>query len=160
MLINYYEVPKEGKIWVYQANRQLTENEVLRLENELSKFISTWESHGVALKAAYQILYKRFVVLALDQNHHAASGCSIDKSVHFFQELGKNFGIDFFDRTQVFFLEKEALKNISIKDLRNTIKEGNMKAESLVFDTTVQHKGDLENWLKPAKETWLAKYWN
>lgn len=158
--MNYYEIPKEGKVWVYQTDRQITENEVFSLENELKKFISTWEAHGVGLKAAYQILHKRFVILALDQNHHAASGCSIDTSVHFFQELGKNLKVDFFDRTQIFFLEKEELKNISIKDLRNAIKEGKIQNNTLVFDTTVQQKGDLENWLKPAKETWLSKYWN
>ncbi len=147
MLINYYEIPKEGKVWLYHANRQLTENEIFSLENELNKFISTWEAHGVGLKAAYQILHKRFVILALDQNHHAASGCSIDTSVHFFQELGKNLKVDFFDRTQIFFWEKEALTNISIKDLRNAIKEGKIQDDTLVFDTTVQQKGDLENWL-------------
>ncbi len=160
MLINYYEISQEGKVWVYQANRQIGENEILRLENELQKFLNTWEAHGVALKASYQIIHRQFIVIALDQNHYAPSGCSIDKSVHFFQELGRNLNLDFFDRSQIFFLEKEELKKISIKDLRSAIKEGKIQNDTLVFDTSVQQKADLENWLKPAKQTWLARYWN
>jgi hypothetical protein len=35
------------------------------------------------------------VVLSVDENVASATGCSIDKSVHFFQQLGTELNIDY-----------------------------------------------------------------
>ena len=52
-------------------------------------FIEAWTAHGKDLQAGYKIVYKRFIVIALNQNLNNATGCSIDASVHFIQAIRK-----------------------------------------------------------------------
>ena len=78
------------RIWIYQSNQKFFARRI-RSDTSRSRigFIEEWTAHGSDLKAGYEIRYKRFIVLALDQTQTSASGCSIDASVHFIQQIGK-----------------------------------------------------------------------
>ena len=91
MLVPFESLPDEARIWIYQANRTFTDEEVTRLKSQLDEFLTQWTVHGSNLKAGYEIRYKRFLVIGLDQSLNAASGCSIDASVHFIQTLEKEY---------------------------------------------------------------------
>ena len=80
---------EHSRVWVYQANRFLSDQEIVAISNALSQFIESWNAHGASLYAGFEIISSRFVVLAVDEEKALASGCSIDKSVHFFQKIGK-----------------------------------------------------------------------
>ncbi|MCP4975889.1 MAG: ABC transporter ATPase, partial [Maribacter sp.] len=81
MLVDFNVLPESSRVWIYQANRSFTSLELEELGGELDAFIQDWTAHGSDLKAGYEIRYKRFIILALDQTDTAASGCSIDASV-------------------------------------------------------------------------------
>jgi hypothetical protein len=46
--------------------------------------------HGTSLESSYQLKYNRFIILAVNQDVQAATGCSIDSSVEFIQSLEQN----------------------------------------------------------------------
>ena len=57
--------------------KQITESDILA---KFKKGIIRIEELG------FKVVYKRFIVIALNQNLNAATGCSIDASVHFIQQ--------------------------------------------------------------------------
>ena len=73
----------------------------------MKEFITQWTVHGKSLAAGYEIPYRRFIILGLDQSQAAASGCSIDASVHFIQGLEKKYGVDLLDKMNVTFKQGE-----------------------------------------------------
>ena len=94
MLVDFKELPDHSRIWIYQANRSFTDAELEEISADLSLFLQQWTAHGSQLKAGFEIRYKRFLVIGLDQSAASASGCSIDASVHFIQQLEKKYGVD------------------------------------------------------------------
>lgn len=87
----------EARIWIYQANRALTENEQAYLAKQLSIFVDQWAAHGAKLTASSAVLDEYRVAIAAEGNVEA-SGCSIDSSVRFMKEMGAELGVDFFNR--------------------------------------------------------------
>ena len=53
MLVDFNTLPDDSRIWIYQANRTLTEDEVSEIETKLSKFIQEWTAHGANLNAGF-----------------------------------------------------------------------------------------------------------
>ncbi len=78
MLVDFKSLPESSRVWIYQANRSFTDDELDQIRKEINVFIADWTAHGADLKASYEIRYKRFLILALDQSLNSASGCSID----------------------------------------------------------------------------------
>jgi hypothetical protein len=78
--------------------------------------------------------------------------------VAFVRELCSYFKVDFFDRTQVALWVDEKVIMVPIAKLKRDIKEGSINEETLLFDTLVQKKSGLLNWLVPLRNSWLARY--
>jgi len=148
-----------ARLWVYQSNRELTSDEIAVIKNKGDNFINGWSAHGAALKASFDILYNRFIIIAVDENQANASGCSIDKSVNFMKELEKIFGITLFDRLQVAY--KNSNNNIaacSYSEFEKMAKEDLIKPETIVFNNMVTTKLAFEKeWETPAKNSWLSR---
>src|SRR6187401_1503982 len=98
MYIAANKLPMDSRIWIYQANRELTEGEINQVNETTCEFVESWTAHDKDLMASFEIRYNRFLILMVDEKSAGASGCSIDKSVHFVKSLEKKFNIDFFDR--------------------------------------------------------------
>ncbi|MCU0326523.1 MAG: hypothetical protein MUF45_14925 [Spirosomaceae bacterium] len=110
MYIDFEKMPQDARLWVYQANRDLTGGEVDVVQANLQNATQQWAAHGVPLLASFKILYNRFVIVAVDEGQNAASGCSIDASTRWLKELGNHLNIDFFDRSQAFFRQSNRLR--------------------------------------------------
>src|SRR5579871_543319 len=90
----FIDMPLNSKIWIYQADRFMTEEETAFIENILKEFTHSWESHGQPLKAEFNICHRLFILLAVDEEIKDASGCSVDKSVHIIKMIGQKLNID------------------------------------------------------------------
>ena len=102
----FQELPKDARLWVYQANRVIAADEKAEISSILNQFISSWAAHGVPLKAETLLLKDHFIIFGVDEKQEA-SGCSIDRSVKLMKEIGKKFNIDFFNRLSL-IIEKDA----------------------------------------------------
>lgn len=148
----------DSKVWIYQASRPFTAEEHTLLKEELIGFCKEWTAHNKQLTADFDIVYDRFVVLVVDETGHSASGCSIDKSVHFLKDMGERFGIDFFDKLQIPYLHFGQVQTLPYAGLKHVFKAGEIDEDTRFFDTSIVRLEDYnKGFLKPLKEHWLNK---
>ncbi|MFN3848389.1 MAG: hypothetical protein ACK4NY_03120 [Spirosomataceae bacterium] len=160
MYIDFEKMPQDARLWVYQANRDLTEAEVDVVQANLQNTTQQWAAHGVPLLASFKILYNRFVVVAVDEGQNAASGCSIDASTRWLKELGNHLNIDFFDRSQA-YLDGENIKTFSIFQAKQQVSNGIISPDAVVFVNDIKTIGDLfTRWKSKAVNTYLRKYFS
>ncbi|MBR9854806.1 MAG: ABC transporter ATPase [Algicola sp.] len=159
MLVDFNELPDHSRIWIYQANRSFTDAELTELENSVVDFLKEWTAHGSHLHAGFEIKYKRFLVIGLDQTNASASGCSIDASVHFIQSLEKKYNVELLDRMNVSFKQGEYIAYKPLKDFKKLAKAKSVSANTIVFNNLVATKQEyLENWEVPASESWHSRF--
>ncbi|MGY5847284.1 ABC transporter ATPase [Salegentibacter sp. HM20] len=159
MLVPFQELPEESRVWIYQSNRSFTEDELQEINSYLNEFLTQWTAHGASLKAGFEIRYKRFIVIGLDQEVNAASGCSIDASVHFIQQLEKKYNVDLLDRMNVSFKQGEFVAYKPLTDFRKMAKNKSVSPNTIVFNNLVNNKAEyLSDWEVPASESWHNRF--
>lgn len=159
MYIPFDQLPPHARLWIYQASRSFTEAEQTEIKPLLERFATEWSSHGKGLQASAELLYDRFLVLANNESETAASGCSIDASVKFVRELEQHYQMSFFDRTKLAFLKEGKLQLVNMSEVKGKVTAGDIKKDSLYFDTLVNNYQDLASaWPRPAGDSWLARY--
>lgn len=159
MLVDFNTLPDESRVWIYQANRTFTDAEILEIEFKLKIFIENWTAHGSDLLAGYNIVYKRFIVIALNQNLNRASGCSIDASVNFIQQLEKDYHVDLLDKMNVSYKQGDFIAYKSLLDFKKMAKDKAVSKQTIVFNNLVNNIAEFkENWEVPASESWHARF--
>ena len=161
MLVDFNTLPETARVWIYQANRSFTEQEIEDISSKLDVFIENWTAHGGDLHSGYEIKYKRFIVIGLNQNLNSATGCSIDASVHFIQQLEKEYNVDLMDKMNVSYKQGEFIAYKPLTDFRKMAKDKAVSKNTIVFNNLVANKAEyLENWEVPASESWHNRFLN
>jgi hypothetical protein len=159
MLVDFTVLPEESRVWIYQANRSFTEHEIEEISNKLNVFIENWTAHGSDLQAGYKIVYKRFIVIALNQDLNHATGCSIDASVHFIQQLEQEYKVDLMDKMNVSYKQGEFIAYKTLSDFRKMAKDKAVSKNTIVFNNLVNTVAEFkENWEVPASESWHSRF--
>tara|TARA_R110000850_G_scaffold4043_4_gene19081 strand:- start:567 stop:1052 length:486 start_codon:yes stop_codon:yes gene_type:complete len=159
MLVDFNTLPKDSRVWIYQANRTFTDIELQEIQSKLNTFIENWTAHGSDLQAGYTIKYKRFIILALNQNMNKATGCSIDASVHFIQELEKEYDVDLMDKMNVSYKQGDFIAYKTLTDFRQMAKDRAVSKNTIVFNNLVNNIAEFnEHWEVPASESWHARF--
>ena len=150
----------ESRLWIYVAERPLTDMECAVAESALQNFTESWTAHQQALKAGAEIWNRQFIFLVVDESQAGASGCSIDKSVHFLEQLSSQLQIDFFDRMRFAWIEADGGVNIhQLNMLPSLVQSGAIQPSTLMVNTLVKTLGELEqNWLVPFNESWQVRF--
>ena len=147
-----------SRVWVYQSSRLFTISEALQIEEMIDQFSHNWHSHGVPVKAAAHLFFGQFIVLMADETATGVSGCSTDSSVRLIKEIEKVFGVNMFDRMALAFIVKDKIQILPMPQLKYSVEQGFITADTLFFNNVVLTKEELENsWITPAKDSWLAK---
>lgn len=156
------KMPATARVWVYQTNRELSNADRKGIQEKGEQFISGWTAHGAGLKASFDIFYNRFIVIAVDEQQALASGCSIDKSVHFIQQIEQEYALNLFDRLQVAYRSGEEIKTCTINNLREQLlTDENTTAieQVIVFNNMVASKAEFDTqWQLPVKASWHNRY--
>ena len=159
MTVEFSSLPQTARIWIYQCNRSFTLDEIQEISYKLQTFLEGWTAHGADLKAAFEIRYKRFVVIGLDQNQQLASGCSIDASVNFIQQLETAFKVDLLDKLNVSYKQGDYIAYKPLKEFKKMVKDKAVSKNTIVFNHLVQTKAEyLDFWEVPAAESWHARF--
>lgn len=148
--------PAASKVWTYVAARPLTPAEQVSAQAALTEFTRSWTAHNQALRANAEIIAGQIIILVVDENHAGASGCSIDKSVHFMEDLGVRLGVDFFDRMQFGWLDNEGQIRVDSRDRLTKMKEsGEISEMTPMINTLAATIADLrDHWTKPLHASW------
>jgi len=154
-MTNYDSLPDTSRVWIYQANQPISKEKALKIQERLEAFTQQWTAHSHALRAYGEIRNHRFIILMVDESQAGASGCSIDKSVHFVQQLEREFDLNLFDRMNFAYLEKEELKAASREEFAQLYADEKINDETLVFDNLIKNKGEFDTaWVKKLGESW------
>ncbi|SFU65166.1 hypothetical protein SAMN05216480_111100 [Pustulibacterium marinum] len=161
MYVDFESLPENSRIWVYQANRSLTDEETSEIEQKTKEFLTKWTAHGAHLEASFELKYKRFLIIAINQDTQAATGCSIDASVAFVQQLEKDYEIDLLDKMNVSFKQGEFIAYKALTDFKKMAKNKSVSKNTIVFNNLVTNKYEYENfWEVPASESWHSRFLN
>ncbi|UKM64142.1 ABC transporter ATPase [Flavobacteriaceae bacterium GSB9] len=159
MLVDFNTLPEESRVWIYQASRSFTLEEIEEIKQRLDTFIENWTAHGSNLQAGYVIKYKRFIVISVNQNLNSASGCSIDASVRFIQELEKDYNVDLMDKMNVSYKQGDFIAYKPLSDFRKMAKDKAVSKNTIVFNNLVTNIAEFnENWEVPASDSWHSRF--
>ena len=161
MYVPFDTLPESSRVWIYQANRSFTDTELEEIKPKLEAFIEQWTAHGANLKASFEIKYKRFIILALDQKMNVATGCSIDESVRFIQQLEQDYNVDLLDKMNVSYKQGDFIAYKTLTDFRKMAKDKAVSPKTIVFNNLVNNKAEyLSDWEVPASESWHKRFLN
>ena len=152
------QMPYDARVWVYQSKRILSDAEVNIIKKSGTDFIVGWAAHGANLKASFDVVYNRFIVIAVDEKQAAASGCSIDKSVRFVKELDQQFDLNLFDRLQVAYRIENEIKSCHLSEFEKLAAQNIVDGSTIVFNNMVSNKTDFDKqWEIPLKKSWQSR---
>lgn len=149
-------IPDTARVWIYQANRPLSDVEVQEIEVLSQQFLKDWNAHGSKMTAKMVVLYNHFVVLAADETAVQASGCSIDSSVRFVKSLEEKFDVSLFERTNLAFRDSAGeIQTLELSEFQKAVESGAITSETTVYNNLVDSVGGLKNsWEVPASDSW------
>lgn len=159
MYVPFENIPDDARIWIYQSNRKFSDEEIAIIEQKCQDFIQNWSAHGTSLEASFLTKYNRFIVFVVNQEVQAATGCSIDSSVRFIQELEQEFKVELLDKMNVTFKVGEHIAHKPLIDFKKMAKEKAVNENTIVFNNLVTTKGEFEDfWEVPASESWHNRF--
>ena len=147
-----------GRIWIYVANRPLSEIEQMAIKVELAEFCASWAAHGNQLTADFDIFHNQLLVLGVDEQVASATGCSIDKATAIFQKVDSDLQLDLFNRMNLTFLHNEGIRIVKMQDINQAYISGLIKDDTVFLDNTISILSDLrERWQEPFKASWAYR---
>ena len=159
MIVPFEKLPPESRIWIYPSNRPFRDGELEYLKDALTIFLSGWTAHNQELEAGFILPYNRFIILGLNQEKTNASGCSIDSSVHFIQELEKKLDLILLDKMNVTFKQGDYLTHKSLEDFKKMVKEKSINKSTIVFNNLVDTVEAYQKfWEVPAQDSWHSRF--
>ena len=159
MILSFSEMPLDSRIWVYQSDKKIQEQQLLEITAKLIEFLKNWTAHGDDLKSSFEIKYDRFLIIALNEKSTKASGCSIDACVHFIQKIEKDYSLNLLDKMNVAFKQGDYISYKSIVEFKTLIKNKSVSKNTIVFNNLVVDIEDYNNnWEVPASKSWHSRF--
>ena len=159
MYIPFEDLPGHSKIWIYQSNRKLSDDEVTEIEKATREFIENWASHGTSLEASFIVKYNRFIIIAANQEVQLVTGCSIDSSVQFIQNLEQKYNIDLLDKMNVTYKTGEFIAFKTLLEFKQLAKSKSVSENTIVFNNLVNNIEEWQDfWEIPASESWHSRF--
>ncbi len=158
MQLSISKMPLDARVWIFQSNRGLTDSEVIAIEKAGHNFIVGWTSHGASLKASFDVLYNRFIVIAVDEKQASVGGCSIDSANNFVKELEKQFNLNLFDRMQVAYRKENEILICHLSDFEKLAAQNIVNESTIVFNNLISTKKEFDNnWEVNLKQSWQSR---
>lgn len=147
------------RVIIYPASRPFTPKESKIITEKLYDFLATWAAHGKPLSSSFKIEKNQFIVVCVDEEKEAASGCSIDSLGGVMRELDQEFSLGLFDRMKASFVENGEIKTMKLQDFRKGLREGTISTEIEVFDFSKNtYIAFLSDFLLPLNKSWAGAY--
>lgn len=161
MLIPFSDLDPSSKVWIFQAENMLTDNQVTAIKEQLFEFLQEWTAHNVQLYTSGDILHQRFIVIMVDERYQGASGCSLDKMTHFIQYMEHKYGITLLDRMTVAFESSSSgeIATAPLSQLGDMSKAGAIHPDTIVYNNLVKTKAEFEQgWKTKIIDSWHKRF--
>ncbi len=149
-----------SRVWAYIISKELSDAQINTLNAEGNDFVSAWTAHEQKLTAKFEIYKNRIIVVKVNEDIHAASGCSIDKLTRFVKEMEKQFSIELTNRLLVAFKKNDQLEIVHANKIKDLLTENQISEDTIIYNTSLSNSSELMGWELPLKNTWLSKYLN
>ena len=153
---NLTNIAEDSRIWIFQADRPLNDEEISYVQEKMTPFMQEWAAHGNALYGDFKVEQRLFLIVGADEKKSPTSGCSIDALTHKIKELGAALNVDFFNRLAIAY-EPSAndIELVSMNDFKQKIASNEVNFETIVYNNLVNTNADLaNNWRTKAKNSW------
>ena len=137
MFVDYSELPDSSRVWVYQSDREFTTDEIDFITSKAIGFIEQWTRHGKDLKGSFTIKYNQFLVLAVDEGFMNVSGCSIDASVHFVQQLEEFLKVDMMNKMNISFKDGDHINIVKMNAFKEYAEQNKINSNTVVFNNMI-----------------------
>ena len=159
MYVPFEELSAECRVWIYQGSRAFSADEEILVSNSLRGFCEQWVAHGEPLRSSFKIEKNQFVIMAVDEDFHNPSGCSIDSSVGVLRQIHSATGVDLLDRSKVSFLLDGKVTLVPLSEVKSNFASGRLQASTIMFNMLASTKAEWEaKWQITAENSWMAKY--
>lgn len=147
------------RVIVYPSSKAFSARETKKITETLYDFLSSWAAHGKSLSSSFKIERNQFIIICVDEEKEAASGCSIDSLNGVMRILDAEFQLGLFDRMKASFVENNELKTLKLQDFRAGLKNGTISKNIEVFDFSKDsYISFLSDFLLPLKRSWAGIY--
>jgi hypothetical protein len=110
--------------------------------------------------AGAELYRSQWLLIAADEQHTQASGCSIDASVHVVRQLAERLGIDFFDRKRTAYIESDEVQVVPLHDFWAMRKAKLVHDDTQVFNSLAASLGAFRAQpFIPFADSWHAEMW-
>ena len=159
MFVKFENLPTHSRVWIYQSDRKFTTQEEEFISEKAILFIDQWTKHGSDLQGSFEIKYNQFLVLAVDEGFNNVSGCSIDSSVRFVQEIEKLLRVDMMNKMNISYREGESINSVKMTIFKAYVKTNKITSKTIVFNNMVSTKQDLKTlWEVPLIKSWHKRF--
>jgi len=159
MFVDFKTLANSSRVWIYQSNRKFNAKELEIIENRLVDFVNSWKRHGDDLKASFEIKYNQFIILAVDEETNAVSGCSIDASVYLIKQIESDFKVSLVDKLSIAFKDFKNINVVSINEFKELLQQEKINQNTIVFNNMIYSIEELnKNWEIPIKKSWHSRY--
>lgn len=147
------------RVIIFPASRPFSPKESKIITEKLYDFLATWAAHGKPLSSSFKIERNQFIVICVDEEKEAASGCSIDALGTVMREMDSEFELGLFDRMKASFIENGETKTMKLQEFRKGLKEKTISSDIEVFDFSKNsYVAFLSDFLLPLKRSWAGIY--
>lgn len=155
--VKFGQLPEDARVWIFTAERLLSQGEQNRLLKEVDGFIDEWRAHDAPLAAGRELRYDRFLFVAVDQRKLDPSGCSIDALVRQMKVLEQEIGMELVNHAPVVFRQNDEIRRVPRDKFAELVASGKVGLDTTVFDNTLTRLGDVRagRW-----ETRVANSWH
>jgi hypothetical protein len=157
--IAFQDLPNHGRLWVFPLSRDLSDDERTTVLGAVDGFLGEWAAHGMPLRSGRELRDDRFLLIGVDEDAEAPSGCSIDALVNRLRDIGQKLGVTFIDHAPVWYRASKGVRTVSRSDFRQLAADGEVTRATHVFDTSLTRLSDLRDGAleRPASETWHGR---
>jgi hypothetical protein len=159
-IVSIDHLPDDSRIWVFGAAEPLTDSQRAAIDTDLSSFVQTWAAHGAQLLAAHDIVEHTFVIIAVDERAHGASGCSIDAMTRHLADLEAALQVSLLDGQRIWYRDEGGdIVSCDRSGFRTRSEQGQVDADTRVFDPTILTLEDLRTggFERAAADSWHGR---
>lgn len=156
--IEFEELPDSARIWVYGADRDLSDDEQSQLLQTVDEFLGRWAAHGVPLHTARRWDDGRFLAIGVDSTKEGASGCSIDGLYRTLKSLESSLGVHIVTSGLVYYRGSDGkIHSVTRDEFTNLASRGEITAGTEVYDLSVTTLNEWRSRFRSrASDSWHA----
>lgn len=159
MKVDFERLPAHAKVWMYQAERKLSPAEQEQIKRAAEQFLSEWESHGIPVKGAVDVLQDMTIRVAAFTDEDSMCGRAQDAQVRLVKSLEGELGVQLTNRMVLAYGETGTEQIVHMSALPQHIEKGNLTRDTPFYNNLVLSKAEFDSgWKTVAGASWINSY--